>query len=370
MLNDPTDLRIPGPTPVPPRVLEAMAQPMIPHRGKLFSTFYRELIDQLRRLHKTSHDVFVIAGTGSAGWEASIVNTLQPGDPVLALVNGSFGDRWIGAAEAFGIKVIRLDTEWGNAFHADEVRQALKDNPEVRAVFLTHNETSTGVLNPVQEIGEVVREHGALLFLDSVSGIGGVPLEMDAWNCDIVFSGSQKAFMCPPGLSIVAVNDRVYEAAARASIPRYTFDFKRMKEAQEQGSTPSTAAIGLMYGLKEACDMIEEEGLENVIQRHVEQGEYVRRELDRLRMKCIAEAGYESPTVTAAWTPEGITSGQIVNAMIERHGIHIAQSQGKITDTVIRIGHMGWSDYPELERTIKALDDVLEHIPVTQSATA
>jgi aspartate aminotransferase-like enzyme len=368
MLNDPRDLRIPGPTPVPPQVMEAMQQPMVPHRGAMFARLFAELQEQLKRIHGTKHDVFVLAGTGSAGWEASIVNTLNPGDKVLAIVNGNFGERFVTVAECFGMNVVRLDFEWGKGAQADDVKAALDANPDVRAVLLTHNETSTGVLNPVKEIGKVVREHGALLFVDAVSGLPGAPLEMDAWHCDVVFSGSQKAFMCPPGLSIIAVGERVWEHTEQASIPRYMLDFKRMRDALAQGSTPSTAPLSLLYALKAACDMIEAEGLENVVKRGTEQGAYVRAELEKIGLKPIAEPGFESPTVTAAATPEGVTSGEIISAMIERHGIYIAASQGPLRDSVIRIGHMGWTDYPELERTLKALDDVLEHIPAKTAA--
>lgn len=368
MLNDPRDLRIPGPTPVPPQVMEAMQQPAVPHRGEYFANLFAELQQQLKRLHGTKHDVFVLAGTGSAGWEASIVNTLCPGDKVLAIVNGNFGERFVTVAEVFGMDVVRLDAEWGKGIHPEDVRAALKANPDVRAVLLTQNETSTGVLNPVKEIGDAVYEHGALLFVDAVSGLPGTPLEMDAWHCDVVFSGSQKAFMCPPGLSIIAVSDRVWEHTERASIPRYMMDFQRMRDALARGSTPSTAPLSLIFALKAACDMMEAEGMENVYRRHVEQGEYVRRELARIGLKPIAEEGFESPTVTAAACPEGVTSGEIIKALSEKHGIWIAASQGHLTDSVIRIGHMGWTDYPELERTIKALDDVLEHIPAAALA--
>lgn len=368
MLTDPTNLRIPGPTPIPPRVMQAMQQPAVPHRGEMFANLFQELQQQLKRIHSTTHDVYVIAATGSAGWEASIVNTLSPGDKVLALVNGNFGERYVTVAERFGMDVIRLDVEWGKAVHAEDVRQALEDNPGVRAVLLTQNETSTGVLNPVEEIGNVVNEHGALLFVDAVSGLAGAPLRMDDWHCDVVFSGSQKAFMCPPGLSIIAVSDKAMAATERASIPRFVLDFERMRDSLAQGSTPSTAPLSLIFGLKAACDMLEEEGLETLYQRHLAQGEYMRAELDKLGMTPIAEQGYESPTVTVARTPEGITSGQIIAGLQERHGIFIASGQGYMKDSVVRIGHMGWTDYPELERTIKALDDVLEHIPVAAAA--
>ncbi len=367
MLKDPRDLRIPGPTPVPPQVMEAMQQPMIPHRGAEMVDLMSGLQRQLKHIHRTESDVYVIAGTGSVGFEASIINTLVPGDKVLAIVNGNFGSRYGDVAEILGMNVVRLEVEWGKATRGADVEAALKEHSDTRAVLLTQNETSTGVLNRVDEIGAVVQAHGSLLFVDAVSGLPGARLDMDDWNCDIVFSGSQKAFMCPPGLSIMAVSPRVFEQAERATTPRFIFDFQRMRDSLAIGSTPSTAPLSLLYALKAACDMIEEETHEGFLQRHIEQGEYVRKELQRLGLAMVSEEGYESPTVTAAYTPEGISASDIVAAMRERHGIHIATSQAKLQQTAIRIGHMGWSDYPELERTIAALDDVLEHIPVTVS---
>jgi aspartate aminotransferase-like enzyme len=269
IIRDPRDLRIPGPTPVPPQVMEALQGPMVPHRGEYFATLFADLQEQMKRIHGTTGDVYVLAGTGSAGWEASIVNTLNPGDKVLAIVNGNFGERFVTVAEAFGMNVVRLDAEWGKGIDVAEVRAKLAENPDVRAVLLTQNETSTGVLNPVKEIGEAVREHGALLFVDAVSGLPGAKLDMDAWNCDVVFSGSQKAFMCPPGLSIIAVGDRVWDYVDQATIPRYMLDFKRMRDALARGSTPSTAPLSLIYAIKAACDMMEAEGMDNVYKRHI-----------------------------------------------------------------------------------------------------
>lgn len=364
MLKDPRDLRIPGPTPVPPQVMEAMQRPMIPHRGPEMGELMSGLQRQLRHIHRTESDVYVIAGTGSVGFEASIINTLVPGDKVLAIVNGNFGVRYALVAEILGMHVVRLDVEWGKAARGADIEAALKEHPDVRAVLLTQNETSTGVLNNTEEIGAIVRAHGSLLFVDAVSGLPGARLDMDDWNCDLVFSGSQKAFMCPPGLSIIAVGPRVFGQAERATMPRFIHDFGRMRDALAIGSTPSTAPLTLLYALKAACDMIEEETHEGFLQRHIEQGEYMRKELKRLGLELVSEEGYESPTVTAAYTPEGVTAPEIVAAMRERHGIHIATSQAQLQQKVIRIGHMGWSDYPELERTIAALDDVLEHIPL------
>lgn len=363
VLKDPRDLRIPGPTPVPPEVIAAMSRPVLPHRSAEFSAVFNDLLEQLKRIHQTKHDVFVIASTGSAGWEVSIVNCLAPGDKVLSGVNGNFGVRFVNVAEHFGIDVIRLDVEWGEPITADAVREALQKDPDIKAVQVVHNETSTGVLNPMYEIGEVVRDHGALFIVDSVSGAAGAPVDMDGWPADIVFTGSQKAFMCPPGLSIIGVSDRVWPLTEQAPIPRFMFDLQRIRDAARNGTTPSTAPVSLIFGLKAACDMIEAEGLENLYKRHERLGKLTREGLSKIGLEPIADAQYASPTVTVARVPEGTTSKEIQQGMFDRHGIYIATGQGHIADSVIRIGHMGWTEEPELERTLEALDDVLEHLP-------
>ena len=363
VLTDPTNLRIPGPTPVPPQVVEAMSRPIIPHRSAEFAEMFEGLLAAMKRIFNTKDDVYVVAGTGSTGWEASIVNTLSPGDTVIAAVNGNFGVRFCVVAEKFDLNVVRLDFEWGQPVAPDVVAQALKDNPEAKMVQLVHNETSTGVLNPMQQLGEVIRAHGALFVADSVSGAAGAPVYMDDWQCDIVFTGSQKAFMCPPGLSIMGLGERVWDKTAGAGYHRFLLDFDRIRESARGGSTPSTAPVTLLFGLKAACDMIEAEGLEALYARHTRLGEHTRAGLRKLGLELVAAEGYASPTVTVAWTPEGITAGQIQQALIDRHGIYIATGQAHMADRAIRIGHMGWTAEPELDRTLEALDDVLERIP-------
>jgi aspartate aminotransferase-like enzyme len=257
-----------------------------------------------------------------------------------------------------------LDSEWGKPVSPDQVAEALKEHPDTKMVQLVHNETSTGVLNPMQELGDVVRDHGALFVADSVSGAAGAPVYMDDWKCDIVFTGSQKAFMCPPGLSIMGLSERIWDVTADAGYYRFLLDFDRIREAAKGGSTPSTAPVTLLFGLKAACDMIEAEGLEALYARHIRLGEHTRAGLKKLGLEMVPEEGYESPTVSVAWMPEGVSAGEVQQAMIDRHGIYIATGQAHMADRAIRIGHMGWTEEPELDRTLEALDDVLEHVPV------
>jgi aspartate aminotransferase-like enzyme len=278
-------------------------------------------------------------------------------------VNGNFGVRFVDVAERFGLKVVRLDSEWGKPVDPEEIAATLKRHPETKMVQVVHNETSTGVLNPMKEIGEIVRNHGALFVADSVSGAAGAPVYMDDWNCDVIFTGSQKAFMCPPGLSIIGIGKRVWDVTSAAAFPRFLLDFDRIREAARGGSTPATAPVSLLFGLKAACDMMEAEGLENVYTRHNELAAYTRAGLEKLGFRLVAEEGYQSPTVTVAWTPEGTTSDEIQQALIDRHGIYIATGQAHMRANAVRIGHMGWTHRPEMERTLEALDDVLERVP-------
>lgn len=355
---DATNLRIPGPTPLPPAVLRAMQRPMIPHRGEEFRAFFRGLLEQVRRVHGTEGDVVVLPGTGSAGWEAAIVNTLSPGDTVLSFVTGDFGERFARVAERFGLRVERIAVEWGQAATADVVRAGLERHPDARAVLYTYNETSTGVANPLAEIGPLVRQHGALLLVDGVSAVAGLPLEMDAWGVDLVLSGSQKAWMCPPGLVILAVGERVWEHYGAAGYPRFFWDLGTARDAAAKGDLPTTAPLTLLYALKAACDMIEAEGLAAVYARHRRLAERVRAGVETLGYRLFADRAHASDTVTAAVPPEGVAVRDVVARMRQEFGIEIADGQGPIKDRIIRIGHMGWVHEPEIERTLAALDAV------------
>ena len=259
-----TNFRLPGPTPLPPAVLAAMQRPMIPHRGPALKELYRSILARLAEVHRTYGDVLVWPATGSAGWEVAIVNLLSPGDPVLAVVCGDFGDRFARVGEAFGLDVRRLDVPWGSAATPEQVAAALERHPDVHAVFLTHNETSTGVTNPLAATAAVVRDHGALVIVDAVSSAGGLPLLVDEWGLDFVLSGSQKAWMCPPGLLIAAVGERAWAASETARFPRFFWDLRAARDYARQGMTPTTPPLSLLYALDAALTMILDEGVENV----------------------------------------------------------------------------------------------------------
>lgn len=357
---DATNLRIPGPTPLPPAVLRAMQREMIPHRGPVFRSFFRHLLQQVQRIHQTEGDVVILPGSGSAGWEAAIVNTLSPGDTVLVFVTGDFGERWARVAERLRLNVVRVSVPWGQAATPEVVAPALEAHPTARAVLYTYNETATGVTNPLPAIAPLVRDHGALLLVDGVSAVGGIPVEMDAWGIDLILSGSQKAWMCPPGLVIMGIGPRVWEAYERADYPRFFWDLREARDAAKTGNTPTTAPLTLLYALQAACDILETEGLDSVYARHQHLAQVVRTGLEALDYRLYAAEGYRSNTVTAAIPPEGVAVPEVVKRLRTGFGIEIADGQGPIKDRVIRVGHMGWVHEPELERTLAALRVVTE----------
>jgi aspartate aminotransferase-like enzyme len=352
-----TNFRLPGPTPLPPRVLEAMQREMIPHRGPAFKALYRETLAMARDVHRTAGDVFTWPASGSAGWEAAIVNLLSPGEPVLAAICGAFGERFARIGERFGLDVRRLELPWGTAIEPAALRDALARNPDVAAVFLTHNETSTGVVNPLAELAAAARAHGALTIVDAVSSVGGLPLETDAWGLDFVFSGSQKAWMCPPGLMIAAVGPRGWAAYERARFPRFFWDLGDAKRSADQGMTPTTPPLTMIYAYHAALGLLLDEGMENVWERHRRLGEIVRAGVREAGLWLFADPAHASDTVTAVLPPEGFRAADVLAALRER-GVEAQGGQGSMADALVRIGHMGWAHEPEIREAVVALQDV------------
>lgn len=361
-LSDPTDLRIPGPTPLPPAVVEAMRTPMVQHRSPAMTAFYSETLGLARAMHRTSGEVLVWAGTGSAGWEIPIVNLLEPGDPVLAMVNGDFGDRFAKAGVALGLTVNRVDIPWGQAVTGEDLRTALAAYPEAKAVFLTHNETSTGVTLRVPELTRIAHDAGAMVFLDSVSGVGAIPLDMDAWGVDVVLSGSQKAWMCPPGLTIMAFSPAALERGETLvgrGYPRYFFDLATSRTAATEGSTATTMPLTLIYAFRAALELLAAEGLEAAWDRHARLGALTRERLSGLGLELFADPAYASDSVTTFRTPEGYTASGFRDAVRDQSGIELAVGQGLIRETINRIGHLGWVHERDMLRAFDAIGETL-----------
>lgn len=363
------NFRLPGPTPLPPQVIAAMQKPMISHRGPELKLFYRSILDRLKTVHRTESDVLVWPASGSAGWETAIVNLLSPGDAVLMVVTGDFGDRFRTVAGLFGLDVRTLDIPWGSAATPEQIRVALEANPDVKAVFLTHNETSTAVTNPLKESAAVIRAHGALVVVDAVSSAAGLPLLVDEWGIDFVMSGSQKAWMCPPGMMIAAIGPRVWDAYEKSTYHKFFWDLKSARTFADQGMTPTTPPLTSLYALDAALDLILEEGVERVWKRHAELGERTRRGIEAMGLPLFADPSYASNTVTAVSLPEDVSAKSVIAVMSERHAVVVQGGQGYLADRMIRIGHMGWVTASDIDGTLEALDDVATYFEIERSRT-
>lgn len=351
------NFRLPGPTPLPPQVTEALGRDMIPHRGPAFRAMYRETLDLAREVHRTAGDVLTWPATGSAGWEVAVVNLLSPRDPVLVAINGDFGERFARVAGRLGINVRRLDVPWGEPVLPGQLRLALEAHSDVKAVCLVHNETSTGVTNPLQELAAVVREHGALVVVDAVSAAGALPLEVDAWGIDFVFSGSQKAWMCPPGLLITAVGPRAWDAHQRSAYPRFFWDISEAKKWAEQGMTPTTPPLSMLYAFRAALEMIADEGIERVWERHRRLGAMTREGIAAAGLPLFAQRGFESDSVTAFLPPADVPAGQFLELLRRDYGVEAQGGQAHLADRLVRVGHMGWVHEPEIRQAVDAIAD-------------
>lgn len=364
------NFRFPGPTPLPPTVLAAMGREMEPHRGPAFKALFSETLALARDAHRTDGDVLIWPGSGSAGWEVAVVNLFSPGDAVLAMVNGNFGDRFSGVAARLGLDVRRVDVPWGQPVLPEQVAAALQANPDVKGVLLVHNETSTGVTNPLPALAKVVRDHGALVLVDSVSGIGALPLEMDAWGLDFVMSGSQKAWMSPPGLLIIAAGPRVWDAHKQATYPRFFWDMADTRDAARQGMTPTTSPLSMIYAFHAALKLIDAEGLEQVWARHRALGEFTRGAVRAAGMELFAAPGYESDSVTAFRPPAGVSSREFLTMLRQEYGVEAQSGQAHLMNELIRIGHMGWAHLPEMREAMAAVTAVAERLRVNQGSAA
>ncbi len=353
------NLRIPGPTALPPSVRVAGGRQMINHRGPEFAAMLERILSGMRPYFGTTSDIAVITTAGSGGLEAAVVNVLSPGDKVLGVSIGSFGDRFAKIAGIYGADVTKVDAEWGFAAAPEEVRERLRATPGVKAVLLTHNETSTGVMNPIPELAAAIREEApdALILVDSVSALGAVPFEMDAWGVDVVVTGSQKAWMSAPGLAMIAASPRAWSAMETATMPRFYLDLRAHRDAAANGQTPFTPAIAVVYQVDEGLRLMAEEGQDAVFARHEVCAAASRAGLAALGFELFADPAVASRTVTAAWVPEGL-DWKAFNGEVKRRGVVLAGGQGKLTGKIFRLGHLGSVTLEEILGAISTLEIV------------
>jgi aspartate aminotransferase-like enzyme len=354
-------LMIPGPTPVPEKVLLAMAKHPIGHRSGEFSKIIGELTENLKWLHQTQNDVLMLTASGTGAMEAGIINFLSPGDRVLVGNNGKFGDRWAKVSKAYGLTVEEIKAEWGKALDPEEFRAKLAADSDksIKAVIVTHSETSTGVLNDLAAINTAVKEHGeALIIVDAVTSLGAVSLPVDEWGLDVVGSGSQKGYMIPPGLSFVSVSAKAWKAYESAKMPRFYLDLKKYKKATDENSSPFTPPVNLMYGLQASLQMMQAEGLDNIFARHQRHTQATRAAMKAMNLPLFAPDEAASPAITAV-APVTVDAEKIRGAMRKQFDIALAGGQDHLKGKIFRIGHLGFVCDRDILSCVGALESVL-----------
>jgi aspartate aminotransferase-like enzyme len=343
-------LRIPGPTPCPDEVLKAIGRQMINHRGKEFGEMTNRIIPRLKQCFQTNNDVLILTTSGTGGLESAVVNTLSPGDKVLGVSIGFFGERFAECAKIYGAEVIPLKYDWGKAVDPDDVK---------KAVMVTHNETSTGVTNPLKEIAKVVRDAGKLVLVDAVSSLSSIDLPVDAWDLDVVISGSQKGWMVPPGLAFASVSERAWKAQAEAKMPRFYFDYARAKKFAADGQTPWTPAVAIFFGLDVALNMMLKEGLQNIFARHTRVADKARKWIKAKGMRLVPDERFASNTVTAVNAPDDMDVSKFLSTLRDEYKVVIAGGQGAMKGKIFRIGHLGFITEKDMDEVLAAMDKAL-----------
>src|SRR5438105_8857130 len=344
----------PGPTPVPPEVLAAMAQPIVHHRGPDFRALYGRCLERLREVFRTDSDVLLYAASGTGGMESVVANLCSAGDRVLVVSAGYFGERWTGIAQAYGCEVEQLRYEWGEAPAADDLSARLGELGGVRLVLLTHSETSTGVVADVAALAAAAKEAGALVAVDAISSLGAVPLETDTWGIDSVVSGSQKALMTPPGLAMVSVSGEAWSELAGS--PRFYFDWEATRNAQGKLDAAFTPAVSLVAGLDVALGLLLERGLEAAFEHHIRLGRACREGVKAMGLELFSPDDDSSAVVTAVRAPDGIDTDELVLLLRDRYGITLAPGQGELKGKIFRIGHIGYYDVFDITTALAGVE--------------
>jgi serine---pyruvate transaminase len=371
-MNRPEIILAPGPTPIPPEVLLAQGSPLVYHRGPGFGRLMREVTGHLRELYRTERaDVLLMTSSGTGGLESAVQNVLSPGDEVLVPLAGFFAERWKKLAEAHGLVVRTVEYDWGRRIDPADVRAALAEHP-VKAVLLTQSETSTGVIQPIEELARIANEAGALVVVDAVSSLGAVPFAFDEWGIDVAVGGSQKALSASPGIAFVAISERAWAAHERATLPRFYFDWSvyRRFAALPEPENPWTPAISVMQGLAAALELYFQDGLEAALARHRMLSRAVKEGVQALGLDLFGEGLEDNWTVTAIRAPEGIDADTISDRIRADFGCVLAPGQGPLKGTVFRIGHFGYFSELDIVRGLAALEMTLERLgyPVKRGA--
>lgn len=349
----------PGPTPVPDRVLLAMAQPMIHHRTPQFSAIFAEVKEDLKYLFQTKQDVLILAASGTGAMEGSVTNLFSPGDEVIVINGGKFGERWGKISESYGLKAHWLNVEWGKAVDPKDVKKILDANPKIKGIMVQASETSTAVAHPVKELAQFTKNRqDCLLIVDGITAVGVFPVPMDELGIDVLVSGSQKAFMLPPGLAFAALSEKAWKFMETAKCPRFYFDFKKERKNLKDNTTAYTPAASLIIGLREALRMIKEEGLENVFARHNRLARATRAAVKAMNLKPLAPDS-PSDATTGVYVPEGVDGGKLVKYLRDEMGITLAGGQDHLKGKILRIAHLGYIDTFDIIVAISSIEMAL-----------
>jgi aspartate aminotransferase-like enzyme len=337
-----------------------MGKQMINHRGKAFGDMITRITEKMKQVYQTKNDLYILTGSGTGSMEAAVVNMLSPGDKVLSASNGVFGNRFADIAEGYGADVTRLKFDWGKPIDPDAVRKALKADPKIKAVLLTHNETSTGITSDLQTIAAVINEFDKLILVDAISSLGCIDLKTDAWKCDVVVTGSQKGWMVPPGLAMVSISEKAWKAHAQAKIPRYYWDFTKAKSYLEKAQTPWTPCVSVFFALDVSLDMMLKEGMNNIFARHGKLGDITRKGVKSLGLSLFAaDEKYASNTVTAVKASEKMNVSKLQQICRDEYKVVLAGGQGDLTGKIFRIGHLGWVTEADIKETLDAIGKAL-----------
>jgi aspartate aminotransferase-like enzyme len=354
-------LLTPGPTPIPPEVALKEAAPILHHRTNEFGEIYKNIAEELKYVFQTKKDVYIVATSGTGAMEMAVINLLSPGDEVIVASCGNFGDRWIKIAEGYGVKVTSVSVEWGKVVKPSEIEKALKANPNIKAVYTTFTETSTGVVNDIKAIGDIVSKTNAVLVVDAISGLVGQEFKTDEWKVDVVVSGSQKGFMLAPGLAFITLSDKAWKLTESSKIPKFYFDIKKYKKSYSTNETPFTPPVTLIVALQESIRLIKERGLENMWNDYKLLARAARAGMKALGLELFGEVPCD--VVTSACVPSEI-GGKIVKILREKYGVSIAGGQGDLKGKIIRFAHMGYIGKADLLVGFACLEMVLSELGV------
>ena len=355
-------LLAPGPTPVPPEILLAMAHPIIHHRAPEFSEIFGEVRENLKWLFQTRQDVLTLVSTGSGGMESAVANFISPGDKVIVINGGKFGERWLKLCQTYGGQIEEIKVEWGHAVDPQQVARSLKKDPSVKAVYVQASESSTGVAHDVRALGEIIRPlDGTILVVDAVSAMGVFDLQTDHWGLDVVVTGSQKALMLPPGLAFVSVSEKAWQVAEKAKNTKFYFDLKKERGSQAKNQTAYTAAVSLIVGLHQVLKSLKAEGLENIFARHKQLAHATRQAMLAAGLTLFPK---ESPSdaLTAVNAPEGVDGQAIYKTLREKYGITAAGGQDHLRGKIFRVAHMGYSDIFDVIIAVSAVEMVIKSL--------